>query len=241
MAPQETAAFPLREAYPFAEASGLGTESSEIRDMEIEWGRRGGSRVRRGRMIQLFEQHGLMKSFISKHWPAGSTPAGEARRRGCLRIADEYERFQLEGGASDEEASEDSSSFEFALEAHLRDFLARNLNQIEAGLRLFEQDGRSGVEFPVDGGRIDILAVDRDGKYVAIELKLAQGRNRALGQLLYYMGWIDRNLGREPCRGIVIASEISEELTIAVSRAPGVGLYRYRMNFSLERAGAQTV
>ena len=97
------------------------------------------------------------------------------------------------------------------------------------------------MEFPVDGGRIDILAVDRDGKYVAIELKLAQGRNRALGQLLYYMGWIDRNLGREPCRGIVIAGEISEELTIAVSRAPGVGLYRYRMNFSLERAGAQTV
>jgi endonuclease len=62
-----------------------------------------------------------------------------------------------------------------------------------------------------------------------------------LGQLLYYMGWIDRHLGQGPCRGIVIASEISEELAIAVSRAPGVALYRYKMNFSLEPARAITV
>jgi hypothetical protein len=173
---QERATFPLREAYPFAEENGLSVEASEIRDMDIEWERGYGSRIRRGRMIQLFENRGLMKKFISKYWPSGATAAGEGRRRACLRMADEYERFLASGDTAGEEEAEDSSSFEFALEAHLRDFLAKNLGQIEAGLKLCDHEGNHGVEFPVDGGRIDILAVDRNGRYVAIELKLAQGR-----------------------------------------------------------------
>jgi len=239
---RERAAFPLREAYPFAEAQGLGVAAAEIHDLEMEWERGYGSTVRRGRMIQLLEQNGLMEKFIAKCWPAGASPSGEARRRRCLRWADEYNRFLLGDDTNDDEpAEEETSSLEFALEAHLRDFLAKNLNQVEPGLKLLEQDGRSGVEFSVDGGRVDILAIDRKGQYVAIELKLTQGRNKALGQLLYYMGWIDRNLGRGPCRGIVIASEISDALEIAVSRAPGVSLFRYKMNFSLEPASVGTV
>ena len=185
-----------------------------------------------------------MPKFVTEYWPMGATEAGESSRRAALRVANEYEDF-LAGGDSAEEADaptlEEQESFEFALEAHLRDFLARNLGQIEPGLRLFEADGRSGIEYPVDGGRIDLLAVDRQGKYVVIELKLAQGRNKALGQLLYYMGWIDQKLGQAPCRGIVVASEISPELGVAVSRVPGVALYRYRMNFLLEQAGGRAV
>jgi RecB family endonuclease NucS len=67
-----------------------------------------------------------------------------------------------------------------------------------------------------------------------VELKLSRGRNKALGQLLYYMGWVDKNLGNSPCRGIIVANEITEDLITAVSRAPGVTLYRYRMNFTVE-------
>lgn len=234
MTVRDRLAFPLREAYPFAEENGLGAEAAEIREMDIEWDRRGGSRVRRGRMIQVFEKHGLMNAFIAKHWPLGATPAGETRRRGCLRIADEYDQFLADEDSGEEGVVEDVMSYQFALEAHLRDFLARNLNQVEPGLKLCNHEGKSGIEFPVDGGRIDILAVDMKGLYVAIELKLSQGRNKALGQLLYYMGWVDQNLGNGRCRGIVIAGEISDELVIAVSRVPGVQLFKYKMNFSLE-------
>jgi len=228
-------AFPLREAYPFAQEHGLGIEATDIREMEIEWDRGSGSRVRRGRMIQIFEKHGLMEKFISRHWPFGATPSGEARQRACIRIADEYAQF-LAADETDQEdgLAEEAISFQFALEAHLRDFLARNLNQIEPGLRLYDHGGKSGIEFALEGGRIDILAVDRSGAFVVIELKLSQGRNKALGQLLYYMGWIDQHLGNGQCRGVVIANEISEELAIAVARVPGVKLFRYNMNFSLE-------
>src|ERR1039458_2415813 len=87
----------------------------------------------------------------------------------------------------DEGSSATAQSLEFALEAHLRDFLAKNLDRIETGLRLYASPERNGVEYPVGGGRIDLLAVDRNGKFVVIELKLSQGRKKTLGQLLYYM------------------------------------------------------
>lgn len=165
-------------------------------------------------------------------------PGGETRRRRYLRIKAQYEEFLAGGGPppgpTPEPDTEPDESLEFALEAHLRDFLARNLERIEPGLRLYESGERKGIEFPVEGGRIDLLAIDRTGKYVVIELKLSRGRNKALGQLLYYMGWIDQHLGQGPCRGYIIASEITEELAIAVSRVPGVSLAKYRMSFAIE-------
>jgi len=48
------------------------------------------------------------------------------------------------------------------------------------------------------------------------------------------MGWIDATLGPKPCRGIIIASDISRELEIAVSRTPDVSLYEYKMSFSVD-------
>ena len=106
---------------------------------------------------------------------------------------------------------------------------------MEAGLRLHSTTENEGIEFPVDDGRIDLLAVDREGKFVVIELKVSRGRNRALGQLAYYMGWVYKNLGKGPCRGVIIANEITEDLVTAVSRVPGVALYRYRMNFAVKK------
>src|SRR5260370_32454 len=209
--------------------------------MVIEWDFCYTASVRRGFVVELFEKHGIFQEFKTKHWPVGNTPAGETKRRRYLRIKTQYDDFLAghspEPAAEDasEESSEASQTVEFALEAHLRDFLARNLDTIETGLRLYESDGRKGIEFPIDGGRIDLLAVDAKGKYVVIELKLSQGRNKTLGQLLYYMAWVDQHMAQEqPCRGLIVASEITEELSLAVSRAPDVSLARYRMSFAID-------
>ena len=42
-----------------------------------------------------------------------------------------------------------------------------------------------GVEYPIEDGRIDILAIDKNERPVVIELKVSHGRNRTIGQLLY--------------------------------------------------------
>jgi hypothetical protein len=229
--------FPLRDAYVFADQHGLSTEGAAIRDMEIEWDRPYTSTVRRGRMIELFENRGVLNQFITDAWPLGASAVGDSEKRRCLKISREYNAFLAGDGRpreSEPESEDAQQSLEFALEAHLRDFLAKNLDRIEPGLHLYAGENRNGVEYPIDHGQIDLLAVDQNGTHVVIELKLSRGRNRTLGQLLYYMGWVDQHLGNGPCRGVIIASEITDDLIVAVSRVPGVSLARYKMSFAVE-------
>jgi hypothetical protein len=140
---------------------------------------------------------------------------------------------------SDDEVEADDSdselSPEFAYEQHLQHYLVKNLSAIEPGLRVYEDEGMTGVEYTVGKGRIDILAVDTKGDFIVIELKVSRGHDRAIGQLLSYMGWIEKNLADgKNVRGIIVASDISENLRLAASRIPDVKLLQYEISFSLK-------
>ncbi|HBQ39016.1 MAG TPA: DUF91 domain-containing protein [Halieaceae bacterium] len=132
----------------------------------------------------------------------------------------------------------EEGSPEFAYEKDLQNYLARNLHLIESGLTLFEDEGINGLEFPVGGRFIDILATDSDGNYVVIELKVSKGYDRVVGQLLRYMAWIRTNqteLGQS-VRGIIVARHISEDLLLACSGVEGVQLFEYELSVSLHEA-----
>lgn len=124
---------------------------------------------------------------------------------------------------------------EFAYEHDLRDYLARNLGIIEPGLRLYSEEGIRGVEFPVGGRFIDILAVDGDGGYVVVELKVSKGYDRAVGQLLRYMGWIESHHAEhgQRVRGVIIAKDVTEDLQLACARLPDVQLFEYALSVTL--------
>ncbi|ACA99133.1 MULTISPECIES: endonuclease NucS domain-containing protein [Cyanophyceae] len=128
-------------------------------------------------------------------------------------------------------------STEFAYESDLRDYLAENLQVIEPGLRLYEEEGITGVEFPVGGRFIDILAVDCNDNFVVIELKVSRGYDRVIGQLLRYMAWIQKNQAEpeQKVRGIIVAREISEDLILACSLMPNVELFEYELSLALKQ------
>lgn len=235
---EQRKALPLRAAYTFGEEKGYRTEVDAIRELEIEWDKPYTSSLRRGYIVALFERHGLFDEFKEHHWAFGNTPEGQAFRRRYLRIKEQHETWLQDN--VDAAVEEEQTDQAFAAETDLRDFLAQNLNCIETGLTLYNTAEQSGVEFPVDDGRIDILAVDKNGRYLVIELKVGKGRNRAIGQLLYYMGWIDKNLGKGPCRGLIIAKDIPDSLRLAVQRASGVTLARYKLSVSVESVPAGT-
>jgi len=229
----------LRAAYTFGIERGLEQDIAAIRDMIIEWDSSYTSSLRRGYIIELFEKQSIFEDFKSAYWPYGNTTYGESKKRRYLRIKKQYEDF-LSGRSpemetqTEEEIEDQENGQQFAAEADLRDFLAKNPSCIEKGLRLYQSDGRSGVEFPVENGFIDILAIDQNQSFVVVELKVGRGRNKTIGQLLYYMGWVDKNLGKAPCRGMIIAKEIASDLALAVQRVPGVSLYRYNLSISVE-------
>lgn len=126
---------------------------------------------------------------------------------------------------------------EFAYERDLQNFLAKNLALIEPGLRLYEDEGINGLEFPVGGRFIDILAVDASNNYVVIELKVSKGYDRVIGQLLRYMAWIKLHHAEpiQEVRGIIIAREISEDLLLACSSIKDIELLEYQMAVSLRK------
>lgn len=129
-------------------------------------------------------------------------------------------------------------SSEFAYEAHLRDYLAKNLGALTAGLVLYQDEDLTGVEFPVGGRYIDILAIDTEENFVVIELKVSKGYDRAIGQLLRYMAWVSENLanGRD-VKGIVVANKVTEDLRLAASRIENVTLAEYEISFNVKPVG----
>lgn len=135
--------------------------------------------------------------------------------------------------AGDAEADEDCR--EFAYERDLRDFLAKNLELVEPGLRLYEEEEITGVEYDAGGRYIDILAVDKDGTFVVIELKVSRGYDRVIGQLLRYVGWVRVNLAEgQRVRGIIIARQITEDLRLACANIAETKLMEYKLRVQLE-------
>jgi hypothetical protein len=225
---------PLRQAYVFMTDNNL-DEIEEIRSLPKKPGFRYMTGARRGLFINILNRKGLLEQFLGKHWPEGNTPAGKRMIQTHLRRYDDYLELNEEDvDSEDESVAVESSSF--AYEADLQRFLAKNLDIVEPGIALYQGDSESGLEYPADGGRIDILAVDRNGVFVVIELKLSRGRSKALGQILYYMGWVDKHLGgTAPCRGVIVAREVSEELALACKRTSGLELFEYELQVSLRR------
>ncbi len=128
---------------------------------------------------------------------------------------------------------------DFAYEEDLRNYLAEHLHLIEPGLTLYkdEQEGLIGIEYPVGGRYIDILAVSAHGDFVVVELKVSRGHERVVGQLMRYMGWVRLNLakGSQKVRGVIVARRISEDLKIACSELKHAELLEYEMAISLKR------
>ena len=133
------------------------------------------------------------------------------------------------------ETQNDKCDHGFAAEAHLRDYLALHLTDIEPGLQLYVQDdGTDGIEFEIEVGRIDILAVDARGTFVVIELKVNQTPDAVCGQLMRYMGWVKRHLaGGESIRGIIIGQTISDRIRYATADLPNVELREYELSLKL--------
>lgn len=152
--------------------------------------------------------------------------------------ANKYRKFletmEREGFGPDEISSsgseihiEDSSTF--SLERDLQTALRANISQLEPGLQV--DDG--GKERTVETGRIDILAKDKDGMSVIIELKAGTASSKAVAQILGYMGAYMDETGQD-VRGILIASDFQAKAELSARPVPNLSLRRYRYRFEFE-------
>jgi endonuclease len=132
------------------------------------------------------------------------------------------------------------SATAFAAESHLRDYLAKNLGQIEPGLSLYHgEDDVVGVEYSVAVGIIDLLAVDRNGGLVVIELKVGKAADSVVAQALRYRNWVKRNMSSgRPVRAFVIAETITDKVRYSVEGLTGFTVFEYEMQFRVHEVGS---
>jgi hypothetical protein len=138
----------------------------------------------------------------------------------------------------DIEEIDDECLREFAYEKDLQQFLSKNLDIIESGLKLYidpEDDKVTGLEFPCGQKFIDILAVDKNNDIVVIELKVSKGYERVIGQIARYIAWVKKNMAgdKQKVRGIIIARSIGEDLKLAASEIKNIDLFEYELNVKL--------
>ena len=138
-----------------------------------------------------------------------------------------------------DETIEDPSTF--ALEKHLGDFLVQNWKQTELGKKydIFEEEGELvGQQYPSDTGPIDILAISKDKKeLLVVELKKGRISDVVVGQVQRYMGYVQEELAEDnqKVKGVIIALEDDIKISRALSVAPNIDFYTYKINFKLVR------
>ena len=129
----------------------------------------------------------------------------------------------------------------FGLERHLHNFLYDNWGKTKLGKEwdLVEEGGDIigyGYERITEVGRIDLLAKHKnDSRWLVIELKRGKTSDKAVGQVLRYMGWVRSNLieSNEDVEGLIIGLEDDSNLMFAISEVSKVRFMRYKIDFQL--------
>ncbi|MFQ5792616.1 MAG: endonuclease NucS domain-containing protein [Acidobacteriota bacterium] len=143
-----------------------------------------------------------------------------------LRGSQEVVAEQLAPRASEEQGLS-------ILERDLQKFLARNLNLVEPGLKPSPEYQLE--ELITDVGRLDLFCVDKEARYVVVELKAGTAGDDVIGQIGGYMSWVRDSIPNgETVRGIIICREAAPRARIAAKMIPDLKIKRYRMEFGFE-------
>jgi hypothetical protein len=119
----------------------------------------------------------------------------------------------------------------------VQDILVKDLEVIEAGLKLYKSDDNNGIKYPAEGKYIDILAIDKEGDYVIIDIDYGKGNENKIGEVLRNKNWIERNIAKvgQKVRGIIISNEITEDLIMACINLPEIELCEYEIFVKIKR------
>lgn len=186
--------------------------------------------------VEIFEEPKHRKSFMSIDWvPAQGGSSKISERDYNIVMGFERDTIVSVGDIAEEEMG-------YALEKHLEEFIVENWQKIDFGedLELYvDENGNKGQQYYTEEvGYIDLLARDKQGSYVVIELKKGRKNDEVVGQVLRYMGWVRQNLCKknETVRGCIIVGERDPKLTYALSEIDTkVSAMVYQIKFTLQK------
>jgi len=129
----------------------------------------------------------------------------------------------------------------FALERQLENFLLENWERTDLAKEWLiystADDPEAGNQFPTDVGPIDILVVHKtEPRMLVIELKRDQSTDTTVGQVLRYIGWVDKHLAKpegKSVQGLIISHKLDKTALYALSTLNHVKFMTYEIEFRL--------
>lgn len=166
------------------------------------------------------------------------------RSIGTISDVTQYEeelKAHLKGEQIPKFSHEDPSIEEpsvFVLEKYLEEFLVSNWGNTTLGKKydIFSDENGTGQQYQTDAGRIDILAISKDGnELLIVELKKGRTSDVVAGQVARYMGYVMSELALpdQKVRGLIVAREDDPKLRYSLKAIPNVDFYRYEVSFKL--------
>lgn len=135
----------------------------------------------------------------------------------------------------DEDIDYIESSNNFSYEKDLKTSMIIQINELFPEHTIYG-DNNEGVEYLIEGKRIDILLEKKDGSLLAIELKSGVANYKVFGQLSMYLGLLMDKFPEKEIRGCIVAGEIDNTLQSATKTTELIDLKTYKMKLELQNA-----
>lgn len=128
--------------------------------------------------------------------------------------------------------SEKSQNFSY--EKDLKNSIIYQIQDLFPGYEIFGNDNE-GIEYYIEGKRIDILLESADKKtLLVVELKSGLADYKVFGQISMYLGLLSERFEDKELKGCIIAGEIDKGLKKASLTNKSITLRSYNMKITLQ-------
>jgi len=129
---------------------------------------------------------------------------------------------------------ENNTTTNFSYEKDLKNAMIFQISDLFPDYKIYGIENE-GVEYLIEGKRIDILLEKNDGSLLVIELKSGTADFRVFGQISMYLGLLLDRFPDKSTRGCIIAGEIDSSLKSAVRTSDKIDLMTYSMKLELNK------
>jgi len=129
------------------------------------------------------------------------------------------------------EYSENSNSFSY--EKDLKNSMVSQINELFPEHEIYGENDE-GIEYLIEGKRIDILLEKNNGNLLAVELKSGTANFKVFGQISMYLGLLMEKFPNKEIKGCIVAGEIDNTLKSATKTTNLISLKTYKMKLELK-------
>ncbi|CAK1742063.1 PDDEXK nuclease domain-containing protein [Vibrio crassostreae] len=145
----------------------------------------------------------------------------------------EEEDSSTSSGCESSDTSDDKY-FNLSYERDLQSSMVLQIDSLFPEYQIYGGDTLEGVEFAINGKRIDILLEHQlDKTFLALELKAGIADFKVFGQVAMYLGLLEERFPDRSCKGVIVCGQVDESLALACKMSNRVALKQYEMQLVL--------